>query len=156
LTRTCLMRPVGCGDQAIPGVRVETVDGMVAVWMRPEAGHPGREAWKAFIEQAAEGRTGVFSDICFLDIDLARRGLFEPFVKLLGVSIILAEQNPRAALSVASYGYILDQGKVVLEPPRCCAITRMSRNSILTASIATARISRPSRATRGGSGGCED
>jgi hypothetical protein len=26
----------------IPGVRVEKVDGMVAVWMRPEAGDPGR------------------------------------------------------------------------------------------------------------------
>jgi branched-chain amino acid transport system ATP-binding protein len=32
-----------------------------------------------------------------------------------GVSIILVEQNARAALSVASYGYILDQGKIVLD-----------------------------------------
>jgi branched-chain amino acid transport system ATP-binding protein len=33
----------------------------------------------------------------------------------LGVSIVLVEQNARAALSVASYGYILDQGKIVLD-----------------------------------------
>jgi len=33
----------------------------------------------------------------------------------LGVSIILVEQNAHAALSVASYGYIMDQGKVVLD-----------------------------------------
>jgi hypothetical protein len=63
--------------RAIPGVRVEAVDGMVAVWMRPEAGRRGREAWTAFIRQAAAGRTGVSSDFhgCW-DIDFARRGIF--------------------------------------------------------------------------------
>jgi branched-chain amino acid transport system ATP-binding protein len=33
----------------------------------------------------------------------------------LGVTVLLVEQNARAALSVASYGYIMDQGKVVLD-----------------------------------------
>jgi branched-chain amino acid transport system ATP-binding protein len=33
----------------------------------------------------------------------------------LGVSILLVEQNAHAALSVANYGYILDQGKIVLD-----------------------------------------
>ena len=33
----------------------------------------------------------------------------------LGVTILLVEQNTRAALSVASYGYIMDQGKIVLD-----------------------------------------
>jgi branched-chain amino acid transport system ATP-binding protein len=33
----------------------------------------------------------------------------------LGVTILLVEQNARAALSVASYGYIMEQGKVVLD-----------------------------------------
>ena len=32
-----------------------------------------------------------------------------------GMSILLVEQNARAALSVASHGYIMEQGKVVLE-----------------------------------------
>ena len=32
-----------------------------------------------------------------------------------GVSILLVEQNARAALSVASHGYIMEQGKVVLD-----------------------------------------
>jgi branched-chain amino acid transport system ATP-binding protein len=33
----------------------------------------------------------------------------------LGVTILLVEQNARAALQVASYGYIMEQGKVVLD-----------------------------------------
>jgi branched-chain amino acid transport system ATP-binding protein len=33
----------------------------------------------------------------------------------LGVTILLVEQNARMALSVASYGYIIEQGKVVLD-----------------------------------------
>src|ERR1051326_2007936 len=33
----------------------------------------------------------------------------------LGVPILLVEQNARAALSVASHGYIMEQGKVVLD-----------------------------------------
>ena len=35
----------------------------------------------------------------------------------LGVTILLVEQNARAALSVASHGYIMEQGKVVLDGP---------------------------------------
>jgi branched-chain amino acid transport system ATP-binding protein len=33
----------------------------------------------------------------------------------LGVIILLVQQNARAALSVASHGYIMEQGKVVLD-----------------------------------------
>ena len=33
----------------------------------------------------------------------------------LGVTVLLVEQNARAALSVASHGYIMEQGKVVLD-----------------------------------------
>ena len=33
----------------------------------------------------------------------------------LGVTVLLVEQNTNAALSVASYGYVMDQGKVVLD-----------------------------------------
>lgn len=33
----------------------------------------------------------------------------------LGVTVLLVEQNARAALAVASYGYIMEQGKVVLD-----------------------------------------
>jgi branched-chain amino acid transport system ATP-binding protein len=35
--------------------------------------------------------------------------------RTLGVTVLLVEQNTRAALSVASYGYIMDQGKIVLD-----------------------------------------
>jgi branched-chain amino acid transport system ATP-binding protein len=34
-----------------------------------------------------------------------------------GVSILLVEQNARAALQVSSYGYVLETGRVVLEGP---------------------------------------
>jgi branched-chain amino acid transport system ATP-binding protein len=35
--------------------------------------------------------------------------------RTLGVTVLLVEQNTKAALSVASYGYVMDQGKVVLD-----------------------------------------
>jgi branched-chain amino acid transport system ATP-binding protein len=38
-------------------------------------------------------------------------------IRKQGMAILLVEQNARAALSVADYGYILDSGKVVLEGP---------------------------------------
>jgi branched-chain amino acid transport system ATP-binding protein len=34
-----------------------------------------------------------------------------------GVSILLIEQNARAALQVADYGYVLETGETVLEGP---------------------------------------
>ena len=38
-------------------------------------------------------------------------------IRRQGMAILLVEQNARAALSIADYGYILDSGKVVLEGP---------------------------------------
>ena len=38
-------------------------------------------------------------------------------LRLAGVSILLVEQNARAALQVADYGYVLETGEVVLEGP---------------------------------------
>ena len=35
----------------------------------------------------------------------------------LGVTVLLVEQNARAALSVASYAYVIDRGKIVLDGP---------------------------------------
>jgi branched-chain amino acid transport system ATP-binding protein len=35
----------------------------------------------------------------------------------LGVTVLLVEQNARAALSVATYAYVIDQGKIVLDGP---------------------------------------
>ena len=34
-----------------------------------------------------------------------------------GVSILLVEQNARAALEIADYGYVLETGEIVLEGP---------------------------------------
>jgi branched-chain amino acid transport system ATP-binding protein len=42
-------------------------------------------------------------------------GIIARISRDLGVTILLVEQNARAALSVASYGYIMEQGKVVLD-----------------------------------------
>jgi branched-chain amino acid transport system ATP-binding protein len=38
-------------------------------------------------------------------------------IRQQGMAILLVEQNARAALSVADYGYILDSGRVVLDGP---------------------------------------
>ena len=42
-------------------------------------------------------------------------GIIKQINRDLGVTILLVEQNARAALSVASYGYIMERGKVVLD-----------------------------------------
>ena len=38
-------------------------------------------------------------------------------LKMAGVGILLVEQNARAALQVADYGYVLETGEVALEGP---------------------------------------
>ena len=35
----------------------------------------------------------------------------------MGLTVLLVEQNARAALQVADYGYVLETGAVVLEGP---------------------------------------
>lgn len=42
-------------------------------------------------------------------------GMIEQINRDLGVTILLVEQNARMALGVATYGYIMEQGKVVLD-----------------------------------------
>jgi len=42
-------------------------------------------------------------------------GIIKRINRDLGVTILLVEQNARAALSVAGYGYVMEQGKVVLD-----------------------------------------
>ncbi|MEI2417230.1 ABC transporter ATP-binding protein [Orrella sp. JC864] len=64
-------------------------------------------------------------DVLMLDepsLGLAPRIVREIFhiiarLRATGVSILLVEQNARAALQVADYGYVLETGEVVLEGP---------------------------------------
>jgi branched-chain amino acid transport system ATP-binding protein len=42
-------------------------------------------------------------------------GIIERLNKDLGITILLVEQNARMALRAASYGYIMENGKVVLD-----------------------------------------
>jgi branched-chain amino acid transport system ATP-binding protein len=42
-------------------------------------------------------------------------GIVQRLNKDLGITILLVEQNARMALSVASYGYVMEQGKIVLD-----------------------------------------
>src|SRR5262249_37655372 len=42
-------------------------------------------------------------------------GIIRNINETLGVTVLLVEQNARAALSIASYGYVMDQGRIVLD-----------------------------------------
>jgi branched-chain amino acid transport system ATP-binding protein len=42
-------------------------------------------------------------------------GIIRRLNEELGITILLVEQNARMALSVASYAYVMEQGKVVLD-----------------------------------------
>jgi branched-chain amino acid transport system ATP-binding protein len=42
-------------------------------------------------------------------------GIIRRLNRDLGITILLVEQNARMALSVASYGYVMEQGKIVLD-----------------------------------------
>ncbi|WP_198369252.1 ABC transporter ATP-binding protein [Roseomonas rosulenta] len=42
-------------------------------------------------------------------------GIIRRLNRDLGITVLLVEQNARMALSVASYGYVMEQGKVVLD-----------------------------------------
>jgi branched-chain amino acid transport system ATP-binding protein len=50
---------------------------------------------------------------------LVVRAIFEIIARLRasGVSILLVEQNARAALDVADHGYVLETGELVLDGP---------------------------------------
>jgi branched-chain amino acid transport system ATP-binding protein len=50
----------------------------------------------------------------------------------LGVTILLVEQNARAALSVASHGYIMEQGKVVLDGTADELMRQRGREGVLS------------------------
>ncbi|WP_319777109.1 ABC transporter ATP-binding protein [Maridesulfovibrio sp.] len=47
------------------------------------------------------------------------KGIFDLVVKIreMGTSILIVEQNAKAALSVADYGYIMEGGTIVMEGP---------------------------------------
>jgi branched-chain amino acid transport system ATP-binding protein len=86
-----------------------------------------------------------------------------------GVSFLLAEQNTNIALRYADYGYILENGRIVLDGdaatlrakggscsmamPRPCGPTRMSRSSISASPARVARAIATSSIIRGASAG---
>ena len=64
----------------------------------------------------------------------------------LGVTVLLVEQNARAALSVASYGYIMEQGKVVLDGPADALRNNEDvKNSTSAAPARPARLQEPEK-----------
>ena len=50
----------------------------------------------------------------------------------LGITIVIVEQSAAVALEIADYGYVLENGRVVLDgaAANACARTATSRNSI--------------------------
>ena len=61
------------------------------------------------------GQDGSYLTELLLEKGYEVFGIIRRINRDLGVTILLVEQNARAALSVASYGYIMEQGKVVLD-----------------------------------------
>ena len=58
------------------------------------------------------------------------------------VTFLLAEQNTNIALRYADYGYILENGRIVMDgEAKACARTRTSRSSTSAWAAATARAS---------------
>ena len=72
-----------------------------------------------------------------------------------GVSFLLAEQNTNLALKYSGYGYILENGRVVLDGAAAalCARTRTSRNSISASPKASANRSAKASTTNAASAG---
>ena len=58
-------------------------------------------------------------------------GIIRRLNRDLGITILLVEQNARMALSVASYGYVMEQGKVVLDGTAAVARGERGRQGIL-------------------------
>jgi branched-chain amino acid transport system ATP-binding protein len=50
-------------------------------------------------------------------------GIIERLNRELGVTILLVEQNARVALQIAHYGYIMEQGKIVLDGPSAALLS---------------------------------
>jgi branched-chain amino acid transport system ATP-binding protein len=54
---------------------------------------------------------------------LAVRQVFDRLAALRDTSVVIVEQDTRAALSVAARGCVLQQGRVVAEGPSCPALS---------------------------------
>ena len=78
------------------------------------------------------------------------REIFHIIVELKrrGVSILLVEQNARAALQIADYAYVLETGECVLDGPAAHAGERPARDRELPRAGAEGLRSSPCRAMR--------
>ena len=76
-----------------------------------------------------------------------------------GTGVLLVEQNATMALSIASHGYVMETGKVVLDKPASGTARRRGRARVLPRPASGGRRRSPSArssTTSGGSGGCRD
>ena len=75
-----------------------------------------------------------------------------------GTGVLLVEQNATMALSIASHGYVMETGKIVLDKPAASCSPMRTCASSTSACARRARRSRSARSstTSGGSGGCHE
>ena len=70
-------------------------------------------------------------------------------IRAEGTAILLVEQNARAALKVADYGYVMEGGRIVLEGPAAEPVRRRARAERLPGRTAQAvHLIRPTHRAR--------
>ena len=65
-------------------------------------------------------------------LSCARSSRSSSALRATGVSILLVEQNARAALQVADYGYVLETGELALEGPSARSRRQSARRGNLS------------------------
>ena len=76
-------------------------------------------AWLLYVARKWLGGQRLYVDLVEVNPPLIVRDIFNIITQLRasGVTILLVEQNARAALEVADHGYVLETGDLVLQGP---------------------------------------
>nr|WP_249162845.1 ATP-binding cassette domain-containing protein [Bradyrhizobium diazoefficiens] len=97
--------------EAVRNVSLSVEEGQIVTVIGPNG------AGKTTLLMAAIGLLASRGRLVFQGNDIGRMSGTIASLRDLGVSILLVEQNARAALETADYGYVLETGEVVQSGP---------------------------------------